>query len=79
MAKKPRPRLVPRIGPKTNVRPGGPHESHRRPSRRDVKIALKLQGDFPFPGPTRFAGCRFAGIVNDGAAVAVDRSFTLRA
>jgi hypothetical protein len=48
MAKRKRLALVPRLGPKTNVRPGGAHKSRRTLSRREVKIALKIQGDLSF-------------------------------
>jgi hypothetical protein len=40
--------LLPRLGPKVNVRVGGAHKSRRKLSRREVKIALKIQGDLYF-------------------------------
>lgn len=55
MAKQPKLRLVPRLGPKVNIRPGGPHKPKRFKSRRDIKIALRKQGDLPFSGPARKA------------------------
>jgi len=50
MAKTPKMPLLPRLGPKVNVRPGGPHKPKRFKSRRDVKIALRKQGDLAFSG-----------------------------
>jgi len=41
------PKLVPRLGPATNLRPAGTHESIKRYNRRKLKIALQheLEGD----------------------------------
>jgi hypothetical protein len=40
--------LVPRIGPATNLRPAGAHESAKRYNRKKLKLALKkdLEGEF---------------------------------
>jgi hypothetical protein len=40
-------KLVPRLGPATNLRPGGAHESRKRYNRKRLKIALQqeLEGD----------------------------------
>ena len=40
--------LVPRLGPATNLRPAGAHESAKRYNRKKLKIALEkeLEGDF---------------------------------
>lgn len=52
MAKKKRrfsAQLVPRLGPPTNLRPGGVHESNTRYKRSKEKIALRreiAEGDF---------------------------------
>ena len=61
MAKKKRrlkPRLVPRLGPATNLRPAGAHESLKLYNRNHEKVALRreiAQGDFYFPD-RRYAG-----------------------
>lgn len=51
MAKKKgrKPKLVPRLGPATNLRPAGAHESEKRYDRKKEKIALRqeiAEGDF---------------------------------
>jgi hypothetical protein len=55
MAKKKRrrlpPKLVPRLGPATNLRPAGTHESIQRYNRKKAKAALRqeiAEGGFPF-------------------------------
>lgn len=53
MAKKKRrePHVMPRLGPATNLRPAGAHESLKRLKRSQEKIALRreiAQGDFLF-------------------------------
>ena len=51
MAKKKRrkPGLVPRLGPATNLRPGGAHESLKRYNRRRMKAALRREAESGFP------------------------------
>jgi hypothetical protein len=45
-------KIVPRLGPATNLRPAGAHESSKRYNRKKLKIALQqeLQGDSSFVG-----------------------------
>lgn len=49
MAKKKRrrktPTLVPRLGPATNLRPAGAHESIKRYNRKKLKAALRREED----------------------------------
>ena len=49
MAKKKRRRkvsvLVPRLGPPTNLRPAGAHESLKRYNRKKLKAALRQEED----------------------------------
>lgn len=51
MAKRKRrkPNLVPRLGPPTNLRPAGAHESLRRYNRRRMKAALRREAESGFP------------------------------
>jgi hypothetical protein len=44
MAKRVKPKTVPRLGPATNLRPGGPHADKRRESRAQMKAALRKAG-----------------------------------
>ena len=48
MAKKKRRKLVPRMGPPTNLRPAGAHESLKRYNRRKMKAALRREAESGF-------------------------------
>ena len=45
MAKKPKskPKLVPRLGPPVNLRPGGAHKEKRRKARAEEKRAVLME------------------------------------
>jgi hypothetical protein len=51
MAKRKRrkPSLVPRLGPATNLRPAGSHESLKLYNRRRMKAALRREAESGFP------------------------------
>jgi hypothetical protein len=57
MAKRKRrkPGVVPRLGPATNLRPAGAHESLKLYNRRRMKAALRREAEsgFPFETDTR--------------------------
>ena len=42
-------RIVPRLGPATNLRPAGAHESRKLYNRKRIKAALRKEAESGFP------------------------------